>query len=175
MKSETVASYLGALTRLMVTEDLPAWRPSIRSRTRLRAAAVRHFVDPSLAVAAMRATPERLIRDLGWLGLLFENLAIRELRVYAQAVDAQVFAYRDETGLEADAIVETSRGRWAAFEVKLGQREIDSAAKQLIRLRDRVDTAVAGEPTALVVLTATGYGYVRKDGVVVVPIGALRL
>jgi predicted AAA+ superfamily ATPase len=175
MKSETVSSYLVALARLMVTEDLPAWRPSIRSRTRLRAAAVRHLVDPSIAVASMRSTPARLLRDLGWLGLLFENLVVRDLRVYAQAIDAQVFAYRDETGLEADAIVETSDGGWAAFEVKLGQREVDSAAEQLLRLRDRVDTDVAGQPIALVVVTATGYGYVRNDGVVVVPIGALTL
>ena len=175
MKSETVSSYLAALARLMVTEDLPAWRPSLRSRTRLRAAAVRHFVDPSIAVAAMRATPERLLTDLGWLGLLFEDSVVRDLRAYAQAVDAQVFAYRDETGLEADAIIEMPDGRWAAFEVKLGQREVDSAAAQLIRLRDRVDTLIAGEPIALVVVTATGYGYVRKDGVTVVPIGALTL
>ena len=95
--------------------------------------------------------------------------------MYAQAVDAQVYAYRDETGLEADAIIETSNGGWAAFEVKLGQRQIDSAAGQLLRLRDRVDADVAGEPVALVVVTATGYGYVRKDGVAVVPIGALTL
>jgi hypothetical protein len=175
MKSETVSAYLVALGRLMVTEDLPAWRPSVRSRTRLRAAAVRHLVDPSIAVAAMRATPERLLGDLGWLGLLFENLVVRDLRVYAQAVDAQVFAYRDETGLEADAIVEMAGGRWAAFEVKLGQREVDSAAEQLLRLRDRVDTDAAGEPIALVVVTATGYAYVRTDGVAVVPIGALAL
>jgi predicted AAA+ superfamily ATPase len=175
MKAETVSSYLSALARLMVTEDLPSWRPSIRSRTRLRAAAVRHLVDPSIAVASMRSTPARLLRDLGWLGLLFENLVVRDLRVYAQAVDAQVFAYRDETGLEADAVVETSDGGWAAFEVKLGQREVDSAAEQLLRLRDRVHTDVAGQPIALVVVTATGYGYVRKDGVVVVPIGALTL
>jgi predicted AAA+ superfamily ATPase len=175
MKAETVSSYLSALARLMVTEDLPSWRPSIRSRTRLRAAAVRHLVDPSIAVASMRSTPARLLRDLGWLGLLFENLVVRDLRVYAQAVDAQVFAYRDETGLEADAVVETSDGGWAAFEVKLGQREVDSAAEQLLRLRDRVHTDVTGQPIALVVVTATGYGYVRKDCVVVVPIGALTL
>ena len=123
----------------------------------------------------MRATPDRLLRDLKWLGLLFENLAIRDLRVYAQALDAQVFAYRDETGLEADAIVEMPDGRWAAFEVKLGQREIDAAAEHLLRLRARVDTDAAGEPAALVVLSATGYGYVREDGVKVVPIGALTL
>ena len=173
LKSETVGAYLDALARLMVVEDLPPWRPSLRSRTRLRAAAVRHFADPSLAVAAMRASPERLLRDLGWLGFLFEDLVIRDLRVYAQAMDAQVFAYRDETGLEADAIVETTDGRWAAFEVKLGQREIDAAAERLVKLRERVDSQATGASTALVVVTATGYGYRRKDGVSVVPIGAL--
>jgi len=175
LRPETVASYIGALERLMVVENLPAWAPSLRSRTRLRAAAVRHFVDPSLAVAAAQVAPDRLIRDLRWLGLLFENLVVRDLRVYAQALNAQVFAYRDGTGLEADAIIETSDGRWAAIEIKLGQGEVDTAAEHLIRLRDRVDTDVAGEPTALVVVTATGYGYVRKDGVTVVPVGALTL
>jgi predicted AAA+ superfamily ATPase len=173
LRPETVSSYLGALERVMVIEHLPAWAPSLRSRTRLRAAPVRYFVDPSLAVAAVRATPDRLLRDLNWLGLLFENLVIRDLRVYAQALDARVYAYRDGTGLEADAIIEMADGRWAAIEVKLGQNEVDSAATHLIRLRDRVDTANAGEPLALVVITATGYGYVRKDGVAVVPIGAL--
>jgi uncharacterized protein len=173
LKAETVASYLDALARLMVTENLPAWAPSLRSRTRLRAAAVRHFVDPSLAVAAARATPERLLGDLRWLGLLFENLAVRDLRVHAQALGAQVFAYRDETGLEADAIIEMPDGRWAAFEVKLGLGEVDLAAEHLLRLRGRVDAAAAGEPLALAVITATGYGYVREDGVAVIPIGAL--
>lgn len=175
LRPETVTSYLGALERLMIIENLPAWAPSLRSRTRLRAAAVRHFVDPSLAVAAAQVAPDRLMRDLRWLGLLFENLVVRDLRVYAQALNAQVFAYRDGTGLEADAIIEMSDGRWAAIEVKLGPGEVDTAADHLIRLRDRVDTEVAGNPTALVVVTATGYGYVRKDGVTVVPIGALTL
>jgi len=173
LKSETVSGYLDALTRLLIVEELPAWRPSLRSRTRLRASAVRHFVDPSLAVAAMRATPDRLLGDIQWLGLLFENLVIRDLRVYAQALDAQVYAYRDETGLEADAVVELADGGWAAFEVKLGQRDIDLAAKSLIRLRERVDPDATGEPSVLAVVTATGYGYVRRDGVRVVPIGAL--
>jgi uncharacterized protein len=173
LKSETVSSYLDALARLMVTENLPAWAPSLRSRTRLRAAAVRHFVDPSLAVAAVRATPERLLGDLRWLGLLFENLALRDLRVYAQALDAEVFAYRDETGLEADAVIEMSDGRWAGFEVKLGQGEVDTAAEHLLRLKSRIDSSAIGEPVALVVITATGYGYVRDDGVAVIPIGAL--
>jgi predicted AAA+ superfamily ATPase len=173
IKSETIASYLDVLARLMITEDLPAWAPSLRSRTRLRAASVRHFVDPSLAVAAVRATPARLLGDVNWLGLLFESLVVRDLRVYAQALDAQVFAYRDETGLEADALIEMPDGRWAAFEVKLGLRETDVAAERLLRLKDRIDTAAAGQPLALAVITATGYGYVREDGVAVIPIGAL--
>jgi len=173
LKSETIASYLDALARLMITEDLPAWAPSLRSRTRLRAASVRHFVDPSLAVAAVRATPARLLGDVNWLGLLFESLVVRDLRVYAQALDAQVFAYRDEKGLEADAVIEMPDGRWAAFEVKLGLRELDVAAEHLLRLKARIDTDTAGEPLTLAVITATGYGYVRADGVAVIPIGAL--
>jgi len=173
LRPETVSSYLGALERLMVIENLPAWSPALRSRTRLRAAPVRHFVDPSLAVAALRATPERLLQDLRLLGLLFENMVVRDLRVYAQALGAQLFAYRDGTGLEADAIIDMPDGGWAAFEVKLGQSEVDVAAEHLLRLRDRVDTGATGDALALVVVTATGYGYVRKDGVAVVPIGAL--
>lgn len=173
LKEETISSYLDALARLMITEDLLAWSPALRSRTRLRAAPIRHFVDPSLAVAAMRASPERLLADPNWLGLLFENLVVRDLRVYAQALDAEVYHYRDESGLEADAIVEMPDGRWAAFEVKLGQGEVDSAADHLKKLRDRVDSGTAGESLALVVITGAGYGYVRADGVAVIPIGAL--
>jgi predicted AAA+ superfamily ATPase len=132
------------------------------------------FVDPSLAIAALRATPERLLRDLNWLGLLLESLVVRDLRVYAQALDAQIFSYRDETGLEADAVIETPDGRWAAFEVKLGLQELDQAAERLLRIKDRIDTSTAGEPLALAVITATGYGYLREDGVAVIPIGALE-
>jgi hypothetical protein len=172
-KDETIAAYLDALARLMVIEDLPAWAPSIRSRTRLRVAAVRHFVDPSLAIAAVRANPAQLKRDLEWTGLLFENLVVRDLRVFAEAHGGQVFSYRDETGLEADAVIETSDGGWAAFEVKLGPAQIDQAAKNLLRLKDRVDAAVAGEPAALAVITGSGYGYTRPDGVSVIPIGVL--
>lgn len=173
LKEETVSSYLDALARLMIVEDLPAWSPGLRSRTRLRAASVRHFVDPSLAVAAVRATPARLLADLNWFGFLFEDLVVRDLRVYAQALEAQVYHYRDESGLEADAIIEMPDGRWAAFEVKLGLGEVNAAAEHLMKLRDRVDTDATGEPLALAVITGTGYGYVRDDGVAVIPIGAL--
>jgi len=170
---ETIGAYLDALARLMVTEDLPAWSPSLRSRTRLRLSPVRHFADPSLALAAMRANPARLLRDVQWMGLLFESLVIRDLRVFAQAFDADVYHYRDGSGLEADAILELGDGRWAAVEVKLGVRDIDVAAANLVRLRDRIDTAAVGECAAMIVITGTGYSYRRQDGVAVVAVGSL--
>ncbi len=171
----TVRSYLDALERVFVLEDQPAWSARLRSRSRLRRAAKRHFVDPSLAVAALRSGPERLQRDLELLGLLFESLVVRDLRVYADALDGGVYHYRDNTGLEVDAIVETAAGDWLAAEVKLGgDAAIDQAAKSLLKLRDRVDVAAAGEPAKLMVVTAVGgYCYDRPDGVAVVPVTAL--
>lgn len=165
--------YLVALSRLMILEDQRAWAPHLRSRSVLRKAAKRHFVDPSLAVAALRATPERLLFDLELLGLLFESLVVRDLRVYARPVDARLFQYRDNNGLEVDAVVEAADGRWAAFEVKLGQRQVEEATGVLHRLVERVDTRRIGEPATLGVFVGTGYGYVREDGIAVIPIGAL--
>ncbi len=173
LKDDTVREYLRALERLMVVEDQPAWGPHLRSKNRLRTAPKRHFVDPSLAVAALRATPERLLDNLNLLGFLFESLVVRDLRVYAQAADGRVLQYRDNGGLEVDAIVETGDGRWMAFEVKLGQGQIDDAARSLMRFAERIDTARCGSPALLGVIVATGYGYRRKDGVAVIPIGAL--
>jgi len=169
----TVADYVRALTRLMIVEDLPAWAPSLRSRAALRGAATRHFVDPSLAVAALGATPERLLRDVRTLGLLFENLVLRDLRVYAQPLGAETFHYRDSDDVEADVVVATRDGGWAAFEVKLGPGSVDEAAATLLRVRARVDTERHGEPRALVAVTGWGYAYRRPDGVTVVPIGTL--
>jgi len=173
LKDDTVREYLRVLERLMVIEDQPAWAPHLRSKYRLRTAPKRHFVDPSLAVAALRTTPARLLHEINTLGFLFESLVVRDLRVYAQAADAQVLQYRDSGGLEVDAIVEARDGRWMAFEVKLGQRQVDEAAAALLRFAERVDTARCGEPALLGVIVATGYGYRREDGVAVVPIGAL--
>jgi predicted AAA+ superfamily ATPase len=173
LDAETVRDYLSALTRLMIVEDAPAWAPRLRSRSILRRAPVRHFADPSLAVAALRASPERLLGELNVLGQCFESLVVRDLRVYAQAADARVLHYRDNTGLEVDAIVETADGRWAAFEVKLGSGHVETAAKNLRRFVERVDTSKSGAPQALAVVTATGYAFVRDDGVSVIPIGAL--
>jgi predicted AAA+ superfamily ATPase len=173
LKNDTVRAYLDALERLMIIEDQPAWAPHLRSRYTLRSAAKRHFVDPSLAVAALRVTPERLLGDMKLLGFLFESLAVRDLRVYAQAVDARVLQYRDSHGLEIDAIVEIADGRWAAFEIKLGPGQIDTAATNLQRFARQIDTKRCGNPAALGVIVGTGYGYKRDDGILVIPIGAL--
>lgn len=169
----TVDDYLSALERLMIVEDQPAWAPHLRSKSILRRSAKRHFVDPSLAVAALRATPERLLKDLNLFGLLFESLVVRDLRVYAQGADARVYHYRDNTDLEVDAIVEAADGRWAAFEIKLGPGHIEAGAASLSKFARRVDTTRSGEPSALAVIVGTGYGYTRKDGIGVIPIGAL--
>ena len=169
---DTVRGYLDALGRLMVTEDVPAWRPALRSRSRLRGTPVRHLADPSLATAALNADPARLLRDLDWMGLLFESLVVRDLRVYAGALGGEVFHYRDNTGLETDAIVELPDGRWAGFEVKLGSSPgvVDAAAASLLKLRDRV---AGEEPVALGIITGTGYALSRRDGVLQIPIGSL--
>jgi predicted AAA+ superfamily ATPase len=121
----------------------------------------------------LRATPGRLLDDLNLLGFLFESLVVRDLRVYAQATDAQVSQYRDSSGLEVDAIVEAGDGRWMAFEVKLGHGQIDEAAANLTRFAERIDVTSCGKPALLGVIVATGYGYRREDGVAVIPIGAL--
>jgi predicted AAA+ superfamily ATPase len=170
----TVSDYIKALARVFVIEDLPAWSPSIRSRSILRRAEKRHFVDPSLAAAALGIGPGRMVLDTNTMGLLFESLAIRDLRVYAQALDeARVCYYQDNTGLEADAIVVHRDGRWAAFEVKLGHALVDEAARNLLSLADRVDDAAHGRPAALGVITGWGAAYQREDGVWVIPIGTL--
>ena len=173
IKTDTVAEYLEALERLMVVENQPAWSPHLRSRTTLRAAAVRHFVDPSLAVAALRAAPGRLLADLEFLGFLFESLVVRDLRVYAQTADAEVFHYREKEGLEVDAIVESGDGRWAAFEVKLGERWVEEGAANLRRLAKRMERSDHGPPAALAVIVPAGYGSVGAGDVGVIPVGAL--
>ena len=170
----TVAAYLDALARVYVTEDLPAWSTALRSRASLRQTPKRHLADPSLAVAALDASPSQLLGDLETFGLLFESLVIRDLRVYAQVFGGQLAHYRDSNGLEVDAIVERRDGSWLAIEIKLGgESAIAHAAQTLLRLRDTVDTASAGLPGALVVVTAVGNGYRRHDGVAVVPVTAL--
>lgn len=173
LDDDTVRDYLRALEGLMIVEEQAAWSPRLRSRSVLRSSPKRHFVDPSLAVAALRSTPERLLSDLNLFGFFFESLVVRELRVYAQASDARVLHYRDNTGLEVDAIVEATDGRWGAFEVKLGAGSVADGAASLLRFAERVDTDACGPPAVLGVIVATGYGYRRDDGVAVIPVGSL--
>jgi predicted AAA+ superfamily ATPase len=173
LSRNTVASYLDTLERLMVVEPQPAWAPHLRSKAILRNSAKLHFVDPSLAVAALNANPSRLLADLNLLGLLFESLVVRDLRIYAQGLDGQVRHYRDSNGLEVDAIVETDAGQWAAFEVKLSPASVEAGAASLLKFAAGIDTVKCGPPAALTVITGTGYGYVRPDGIAVIPIGAL--
>ena len=173
MHIDTGRAYLDVLARLHITDDVPAWNPSLRSNIRLRQASIRHLADPALAMAVGRATPGKLLADLNSFGLLFESMVVRDLRVYASAVGGEVFHYHDENGLEADAIIEMPDGGWAAFEVKLGASTaiVDAAAANLLKLSAKVD---APPPVALGVITGSGYGLVRKDGVLQIPIGALR-
>ena len=173
IKEHTAADYLRALERIMIVENQPAWPTHLRSRSVLRSKPVRHLADPSLAVAAVRATPARLLRDLDFMGLLFESMVVRDLRIYAQAADAEVFHYREKGGLEVDAIIQGNDGRWAAFEVKLGGGRVDDGARNLLRLAERVDVGRMGEPTVLGVIVSSGYGYTREDGVGVIPVGVL--
>lgn len=170
----TVAAYLDALRRVYVVEDQPAWSARLRSRTLLRQSAKRHLVDPSLAAAALHADPGRFWSDLGSFGLLFESMVVRDLRIYAQSARARVAHYRDSAGLEIDGIVERRDGAWIAIEIKLGgDKAVDAAASALLRLRRKVDPDHVGRPSNLVVVTSGGFGYLRPDGVQVIPITVL--
>ena len=174
MAPNTVSDYLDALSRAYVVEDLPAWNPALRSKTAIRTSPTRHFVDPSIGVAVMRWTPADLLRDFEAFGLQFESLCVRDLRVYAEAIDGTLLHYRDKTGLEADAVIVLADGRWAPIEVKLGSRQLDEAAAHLRRLRERVDADRMGEPSFLAVVTAGVTAYRRDDGVLVIPLACLR-
>ena len=171
---KTTAGYLEALERVMVTENNPPWVPNLRSPARLINASVRYFVDPSIAVAALGATPKILINNqLNLLGFLFENLVVRDVRVYAQALGGHVMQYRDSSGSEVDIIIESGNGSWAAIEIKLGNTFIDQAAESLKKVKNKIDINMSGEPAFMAVVTATGSAYQRKDGIFVLPIGTL--
>ena len=166
----TVRSYLETLRRLFVVEEQPAWSVRLRSRALLRRSPKRHLADPSLAAAALGADPGRLMADASTLGLLFESLVVRDLRILAQPLGGRVFHLRDTAGLVADAIVEFPDGRWLAVEAKLGGgNAIDAAAQSLSRLTRKVSAERTEQLAALVVITAVGYGYTRPDGVRVAP------
>jgi len=174
ISDKTLNSYLNALRRIFVVEDVPAWQPSLRSKTAIRTAYKRQFVDPSIATAVMRTDANGILRDFETFGFLFESLCTRDLRVYSQACDGEVFHYRDKSELEADLIVKLHDGRWAAIEVKLGLKQIEEAAANLLKLSQKIDTKKMNQPSFLMVLTGGQVAYKRPDGVLVVPIGCLR-
>lgn len=171
---KTINSYLNALRRIFVIEDVPAWQPSLRSKTVIRTANKRQFVDPSIATAVMRTNAKGILRDFETFGFLFESLCTRDLRVYAQANDGDIFHYRDKSELESDLIIKLNDGRWAAVEVKLGNKQIEEAAVNLIKLSQKVDIQKMNPPSFLMVLTGGQVAYKRPDGVLVVPIGCLK-
>lgn len=170
---ETLSGYLDALDRLKLTDNSHAWRPHMRSRTRLRTASVRYFVDPSIATAALNIGTTELRADPRATGFHFEALVVRDLRIYAQLHRGHVDSWRDANGNEVDAIVSARDNKWAAFEIKLNPRDIDAAAASLLRFAATLDTSRHKEPACLGVITSTGAGGRRPDGVHVIPIGAL--
>jgi predicted AAA+ superfamily ATPase len=172
---ETIVEYLDVLDRLMIYEALPAWSVHIRSTHSLRKSPKRHFVCPSIAVGALGLSVDKLVADLNYFGFLFESLAVRDLRIYADAHDGSVFHYKDSSDLEADAIVEYQDGTWAAFEVKLGIGAADEAAESLLAFAERVDTKKMGAPASLNVITGNGFAHRRKDGVNVIPLSTLTV
>ena len=174
INERTLDNYLNAMRRLFVVEDVPAWSPSVRSKTTIRTSVKRQLADPSIATAVMRVDTADLLHDLNTFGFLFESLCTRDLRVYAQSNDGEIFHYRDKDQLEIDLIISLNDGRWAAIEVKLGEHQADEAAANLIQLKNKVDTSRIGEPSFLMVLTGGKFAYQRKDGVMVVPLACLR-
>lgn len=175
-KRESVTSYIDALRKIFVLEDSRAWNPNLRSKTAIRTSDTRYFSDPSIATAALGIGPNDLIADLNTMGLLFETMCVRDLRVYADALDGQIYHYRDKSGLECDAVIHLRSGHYGLVEVKLGgDSNIDDGAKTLIQLAEKIDCGKMHSPSFMMVLTGTSkYAYRREDGVFVVPIGCLR-
>lgn len=171
---KTLEVYIRALRRLFIIEDIKAWQPSLRSKTGIRTSDKRQFVDPSLAVAAIGASPEYILEDFQYFGFLFESLCARDLRVYSEPLRGTIRHYHDHNNLEADIIITLNDGRWAAVEVKLGSREIEEGAEHLKKLAANIDTTKFPPPSFLMVLTGGEFAYQRNDGVLVVPIGCLK-
>ena len=176
ISEETVASYLNALRKIFVIEDMPAWNPNLRSKTAIRSSDTRYYVDPSIAAAALGIGPDDLINDLKTFGFLFETLCVRDLRVFADALGGEVYHYRDKDGQECDAVIHLRNGKYGLIEIKLGgDTLIEEGAKSLKALEAKIDTDKMNAPSFLMVLTGIGdYAYCRKDGVYVVPIGCLK-
>ena len=173
---DTVYTYTNALRKIFVIEDMPAWNPNLRSKTAIRTSDTRYFIDSSIATASLGLGPDDLIKDLNTMGLLFETMCVRDLRVYAESIDGEIYHYRDKTGLECDAVVHLRNGSFGLVEIKIGgDRLIEEAAKNLKALSAKIDTTKMKAPSFLLVLVGMGkYAYIRKDGICVVPISCLK-
>lgn len=173
ISAQTASQCLRLLADSFLIEDLPAWHPPLRTRTVLRFAAKRQFVDPSLACAVMGLSPADIVCDVQWFTQLFKSMCVRDLRVYADPLGGQVLHYRDSSRLKTDAVIILNDGRWGACEIELDVLDSEPAAARLLKLRDKVDTEHTGEPSFLAVLTLSGRAYQRRDGVHVIPVAAL--
>lgn len=176
VSEDTIASYINALKKIFVIEDSEAWNPNLRSKSAIRTSDTKYFTDPSIATAALGLGPSDLINDLNTFGLIFETLCIRDLRVYAEALNGKVYHFRDRNGLECDAVIHLRDGSYGLVEIKLGGDDlINEGVKTLKSLSCKIDTERMKHPSFLMVLTAVGsYAYRREDGVYVVPIGCLK-
>lgn len=176
MNEETISSYINALNKIFVIEEMPAWNPNLRSKTAIRSSNTRYFVDPSISVAALGIGPNDLINDLETFGFMFKTLCIRDLRVYTDALGGSVYHYRDKDGQEVDAVIHLRNGSYGLIEIKLGgDKLIEEGAKSLKTMESKIDTKKMNNPSFLMVLIGVGdYAYCRKDGVFVVPIGCLK-
>lgn len=176
MSDETVASYINALRKIFVVEDMPAWNPNLRSKTAIRSSDTRYYIDPSIAAAALGIGPKDLMNDLKTFGFLFETLCIRDLRVFADALNGEVYHYRDKDGQECDAVIHLKNGKYGLIEIKLGgDKLIEEGAASLKNMEAKIDTDKMNVPSFLMVLIGIGdYAYCRQDGVYVVPIGCLK-
>ena len=176
LDEDTVADYIKALKKLFVIEDLAAWNPNIRSKAAIRTSDTRHFVDPSIGTASLGLGPKDLINDLKSFGFFFEDMAIRDLRVYAEALDGKLYHYRDSSGLECDAVLHRRDGSYALLEVKLGgEANINEGAANMLKLSANIDTDKMPSPSFMAVIVGVGkYAFRREDGVYVIPIGCLK-
>ena len=176
LNEDTIATYINALKKIYVIEDMPAWNPNLRSKTSIRTSDTRYFVDPSIATAGIGIFPQDLVNDLNTLGLLFETLCVRDLRVYADALDGNVLHYRDKSGLECDTVIHLRNGKYGLAEIKLGgQRLIEEGAANLKSLAAKIDTTKMPKPSFMMIVIGIGeFAYRREDGVYIVPIGCLK-
>lgn len=176
LTESTINSYITALLKIFVIENSPAWNPNLRSKTAIRTSDTRYFTDPSIATAALGIGPTDLINDLETMGFFFENMCIRDLRIYAEAIDGSVYHYRDKSGLECDAVVHLRNGSYGLIEVKLGgDKLIEEGIKTLTKISENIDTNRMKEPSFKMILIGIGkYAYRRKDGIIIVPIGCLK-